>query len=151
MKYPLPLLLLIALSWSLVGCNDQPASPNLTLTSVDGSEVDINAESSLTALFFFSVSNPAATGEFNQLADKIDSAAETYAIAMNVDRPPNIHAMQLRSIVPIVIDEKNRISDAFGKIDLTPHIVLLKEGKILMRQQGLLDYAELNAAIKAHR
>jgi len=49
--------------------------------------------------------------------------------------------------VPIVIDEGKRISGAFGDVDFTPTLILVKEGKILLRQQGRLDYDAINATI----
>lgn len=125
----------------------KPEAPSLALSSVEGTSIELNDKTPLTALFFFSISNPVAIGAFERLWDRIDSRADTVGIAMNVDRPPNILDMQQRTLVPIVIDEEKRVSAAFGGIELTPTLILVKEGKILLRQQGRLDYDAINATI----
>lgn len=134
----------------LTGCTDKPAAPALTLTSVDGTIIELDESSSLTVVFFFSMSNPVALGAFDRLPDLLDASFDSVAIAMHVDRPPNVIAMQQRTLVPIVIDDSNRIAEAFGGIDLTPTLILVDNGKILLLQRGSLDYAAVNAQGPAH-
>ena len=53
--------------------------------------------------------------------------------------------MQQRMImVPIVIDE-GEIADAFGGIDLTPVLILIENGRLLLHQRGRLNYDAINA------
>jgi hypothetical protein len=142
-KRALALLALILLT----ACGGKPDAPALTMTSVEGATIELNEKTPLTALFFFSISNPVAIGAFERLPDRIDSRAETVGIAMHVDRPPNVLDMQQRTLVPIAIDEGGRIAEAFGGIALTPTLILVREGKILLHQQGQLDYDAVNATI----
>ena len=79
----------------------------------------------------------------------MDEAADSVAIAMHVDRPPNITIMQQRTLVPIVIDDANRISAAFGNIDLTPTLILVNKGKIRLQQYGRIDFDTVNNTIQA--
>ncbi|MGB5641736.1 MAG: hypothetical protein WBO16_01455, partial [Gammaproteobacteria bacterium] len=72
---------------------------------------------------------------------------DSIAIAMHVNRPPNITIMQQRTLVPIVIDEADRISEAFGSIELTPALILVRKGRILVKQQGRLDFEVINRVI----
>lgn len=130
-------------SW-LISCSNQHDAPSLTLTSVEGTSIELNEKTPLTALFFFSVSNPVALGALDRLPDKLDETADLIAIAMHVDRPPNIIIMQQRTLVPIVIDEANRITEAFGGVQLTPTLILVNRGKILLHQRGRLDYDAVN-------
>jgi hypothetical protein len=140
--------LCVWLSFSLVSCSDLPDAPKLTLTSVDGTVIEINEESPLTALVFFSVSNPVALGTLDRLPDELDEAADSIAIAMHVDRPPNITIMQQRTLVPIVIDDANRISEVFGNINLTPTLILVNKGKIHFQQHGRIDFDSVNNTIQ---
>ena len=133
------------------GCGSKPDAPAITLTSYEGSTITLNEKTALTAVYFFSMSNPVALGVFDRLPDQLNDAAEAVAVAMHVDRPPNVGHMQQRRLIPIVIDEGNRISGAFGGVDLTPAIYLVKEGKIMLHQRGRLDYDALNATIVANR
>jgi len=142
------LFLCFWLGLSLSGCSDHPDVPKLTLTGVDGTIIEINEESPLTALFFFSVSNPVAIGTLDRLPDELDEAADSVAIAMHVDRPPNITIMQQRTLVPIVIDDANRISAAFGNIELTPTLILVNKGKIRLQQYGRIDFDTVNNTIQ---
>jgi hypothetical protein len=131
----------------LPGCGEKPDAPVMTLGSVEGTTIELNNQTSLTAVFFFSMSNPVALGAFDRLPDKIHGAAETLGIALHVDRPPNVLDMQQRTLVPIVIDSDGSIAQAFGGIELTPALYLVREGKILFQQQGQLDYDAINATI----
>jgi hypothetical protein len=141
------ILFVLFICITLTGCSDRADSPKLTLTSVDGTIIDLDNQSPLTALFFFSASNPVALGALYRLSDELDDAADSIAIAMHVNRPPNITIVQQRTLVPIVIDEAGRISEAFGSIELTPALILVSKGKILLQQQGRLDYEVINRVI----
>ena len=131
----------------LSGCSNHPDAPALDLTGVDGTGIELNDSTSLTALFFFSMSNPVALGAFESLPDQLDDAVDAIGIAMHVDRPPNVLGVQQNTLVPIVIDESNSIAEAFGGVDLTPTLILIDRGSILLRQQGRLDYAAVNACV----
>ncbi|MGD8235124.1 MAG: hypothetical protein PVG47_06150 [Chromatiales bacterium] len=145
---PVLLIALFALFLTLLpGCSGKPDAPLLTLRSIEGTSVELGPETPLTALFFFSMSNPVALGAFERLPDKIHGSADTVGIAMHVDRPPNVLDMQQRTLVPIVIDSDGSLAKAFGGIGLTPSLILVKEGKILLHQEGRLDYDAINATI----
>ena len=145
MKTALHRLILILAGALLAACSNYPDSPRLTLTSVDGSIIEINENTPLTALFFFQMSNPVAIGAFERIQNELDESIEIVGIAMQVDRPPNIASMQQRMImIPIVIDE-GEIADAFGGIDLTPVLILIENGRLLLHQRGRLNYDAINA------
>ena len=135
----------VALICLLAGCDGRPDVPRLTLTSIDGTVVELTDSTPLTALFFFSMSNPVALGAFEGLSDQLDDAVDAVGIAMHVDRPPNVLNVQRNTLVPIVIDESSRIAEAFGGVDLTPTLVLVDRGSVLLRQRGRLDYGAVNA------
>ena len=86
-------------------------------------------------------------GAFGLVCDPVAAVADTVGIAMHVDRPPNVLDMQQRTLVPIVIDSDGSLAKAFGGIGLTPSLILVKEGKILLHQEGRLDYDAINATI----
>ena len=100
-----------------------------------------------TAAALLGVAAAVALGAFDRLPDKIHKNAETVGIAMHADRPPNVLDMQQRTLVPIVIDTDGSIAQAFGGIGLTPALFLVREGKILLHQEGRLDYDAINATI----
>ena len=147
MKHILLPSLFLLFTTLLAGCSEKPDAPLLTLRSVEGTSIRIGPETPLTALFFFSMSNPVAIGAFERLPDEIHRGADTVGIALHVDRPPNVLDMQQRTLVPIVIDSDGSIAKAFGGIGLTPSLTLIKEGKILLHQEGRLDYDAINATI----
>ena len=146
MKKHLTLLIVMMTILMTSACGKAPA-PTLTLTSVENVTIELNEQTPVTALFFFSMSNPVALGAFDRLPDKIHKNAETVGIAMHADRPPNVLDMQQRTLVPIVIDTDGSIAQAFGGIGLTPALFLVREGKILLHQEGRLDYDAINATI----
>jgi hypothetical protein len=135
----------ILVSALIISCSNYPDSPQLTLSSIDGSKIEINENTPLTALFFFQMSNPVAIGAFERIQNELDDSIEIVGIAMQVDRPPNVVSMQQRMImVPIVIDE-GEIAQVFGGIDLTPVLILIENGRLLLHQRGRLDYDAVNA------
>ena len=137
--------LILLFSVLVTSCSNYPDSPRLALTSVDGATIDLNKNTPLTALFFFQMSNPVAIGAFEQIQEKLDDSIEIIGIAMQVDRPPNVVSMQQRMVmVPIVIDE-GEIAQAFGGIDLSPVLILVQNGRLLLHQRGRLDYDAVNA------
>ena len=129
---------------ALSSCTSAPDGPDLTLSGVDGSRIEINQDTGLTAVFFFSVTNPVALGALQRLADELDTGVDAVAIALDVDRPPNISILQQQILIPIVIDEANRVGKAFGGIQMTPTLILVDSGKILLRQQGRIDLTVVN-------
>jgi protein-disulfide isomerase len=132
-------------------CSNYVDTPVMTLTGVDGTVIELNANTPITAVFFFSMSNPVALGAFNSLPENLGDAVDNVAIAMHVDRPPNVYTMQQRTLIPIVIDENGRIAKAFGGINLTPSLMLIDKGRILLHQRGQLDYQATNAIIGGQR
>jgi hypothetical protein len=139
--------LVLLLSILMTSCSNYPEAPVLTLTSVEGTIIELNANTPMTAVFFFSMGNPVALGAFNRLPENLDDAVDSVAIAMYVDRPPNVYNIQQRTLVPVVIDEAGHIASAFGGIDLTPTLILIDKGRILLHQRGQLDYEAVNAII----
>ena len=137
--------LIVLFSVLVTSCSNYPGAPRLTLTSVDGTTIELNKNTPLTALFFFQMSNPVAIGAFEQIQDELDDSIEIIGIAMQVDRPPNVVSMQQRMImVPIVIDN-GEIAQAFGGIELSPVLILVQNGRLLLHQRGRLDYDAVNA------
>ena len=143
----------LALSFGVLmaSCSNYANAPVMTLTGVEGTVIELNANTPMTAIFFFSMSNPVAIGAFNRLSENLDDAVDTVAIAMHVDRPPNVYNMQQRTLIPVVIDDAGRIAEAFGGIDLTPTLILIDKGKILLHQRGQLDYRAINTIISGQQ
>ena len=83
MKKHLTLLIVMMTILMTSACGKAPA-PTLTLTSVENVTIELNEQTPVTALFFFSMSNPVALGAFDRLPDKIHKNAETVGIAMHV-------------------------------------------------------------------
>ena len=148
MKPALPGLLVLLLGSWLSSCSQYTDAPALALTGVDGASIELNKQTAMTVVFFFSVSNPVALGAFEKLPAQLDDAADSVAIAMHVDRPPNVVQMQQHTLVPIVIDDAHEIAAAFGGIGLTPSLILIDKGKILLQQRGQLDYDAVNAIVR---
>ena len=151
MKTIVSILAAVLAGVALTGCDSRPQVPRLSLTSVDGTSIELDNSTPLTAVYFFSVSNPVALGALYRLPDELDEAADSVAIAMHVDRPPNVEHMQQSTLVPIVIDEAERIAAAFGGIDLTPTLILIDRGSILLQQRARLDYEEINTIIEQYK
>ena len=138
------IIFLLACCVLSVSCTNYPEAPVLTLNSVDGTTIELNENAPLTALFFFQMSNPVAIGAFERIQEQLDGSIDVVGIAMQVDRPPNVLSMQQRNImVPIVIDD-GTIAKRFGGIDLTPTLILVEKGSILLNQRGSLDYDAVN-------
>lgn len=88
----------------LPGCGEKPDAPVITLGSVEGATIELNSQTPLTAVFFFSMSNPVALGAFDRFPDSIHRAAETVGIALH----------RIRRVVPYGIE---LLGEGCGRID----------------------------------
>ena len=133
-------------------CSKTTPHPVLQMTTYEGEYIELNQNTSLTLLYFFSMSNPVSIGELYRLDQNIlDEEIDIIAIATQVDRPPNVAIIQRKLLIPIVIDNDNRISPAFGGMQLTPAIKLIKTGKLLHSQDGPIDYEVINQQIADYK
>lgn len=84
---------------------------------------------------------------YNELAPK---GLEIIGIAMSYDRPDHIMEMKKRKKIPypIVYDDINKASAAFGGIRLTPTTFLINpKGQIVRQKLGEMDMKLLHAQI----
>lgn len=132
----------------LLSCSNTTPYPSLQMSTYEDESIEIDQYTPLTLLYFFSMSNPVAIGELYKLHKNIiDEEIDIIAIATQVDRPPNVAIIQRKLLIPIVIDNEDRISPALGGMQLTPAIKLIKKGQILHSDDGSIDYEVLNALI----
>ncbi|OOZ42687.1 hypothetical protein [Solemya elarraichensis gill symbiont] len=132
----------------LLSCSNTTPYPALQLSTYEGESIELDQNTPLTLLYFFSMSNPVSIGELYKLHKNIlDEEIDIIAIAIQVDRPPNVAIIQRKLLIPIVIDNDNRISPEFGGMQLTPAIKLIKTGNVLYSDDGSIDYEVLNELI----
>jgi hypothetical protein len=132
----------------LASCSNTTPYPSLQMSTYEGERIELDQNTPLSLLYFFSMSNPVSIGELYKLHQNIlDEDVDIIAVATQVDRPPNVAIIQRKLLIPIVIDNDNRISPIFGGMQLTPAIKLLKMGEVLHSQDGSIDYKTLNTRI----
>ncbi|OOZ75151.1 hypothetical protein BOW50_12280 [Solemya velum gill symbiont] len=132
----------------LLSCSNTTPYPALQMSTYEGETIELDNETPLTLLFFFSMSNPVSIGALYNLHQHVlDDEIDIIAIATQVDRPPNVAIIQRKLLIPIVIDNDDRISPTFGGMQLTPAIKLIKMGEILHSQDEPIDYEALNELI----
>ena len=103
---------------------------------------------------FWATSCPGCIKEMPHLVELYEELAprglEIIGVAMSYDRPDHVLEMKKRKAIPypIVYDEINEISQAFGGVRLTPTSFLINpQGQIVNHKIGEMDMKLLHARI----
>lgn len=128
------------------------------MTTITGEAIKLyQVKNNFTIINFWATDCPGCIKEMPNLAATYNQfrgqGLEIIAISMNYD-PPNqvLNFTQKNKIpFPVVLDVDGQIARSFQNIRLTPTSILIdKNGKIIDKVIGELDFNKLNALLKKH-
>lgn len=132
--------------------------PEIAVNSITGEAIKLYQDkNNFTIINFWATDCPGCIKEmpgltniYNQLKGQ---GLQIIAVSMSYD-PPNqvLNFTQKNKIpFPVVLDVDGQIARSFGDIRLTPTSILIdKNGKIIDKVIGELDFNKLNALLKKH-
>lgn len=141
--------------WSLTS---NKKVPEIGVTSITGEAFKLyQVKNNFTIINFWATDCPGCIKEIPSLVDTYNQfrgqGLEIIAVSMSYD-PPNqvLNFTQKNKIpFPIVLDVDGQIARSFENIRLTPTSILIdKNGKIIDKVIGELDFNKLNALLKKH-
>jgi len=132
--------------------------PEIRVTTITGEAIKLyQVKNNFTIINFWATDCPGCIKEMPNLAATYNQfrgqGLEIIAISMNYD-PPNqvLNFTQKNKIpFPVVLDVDRQIARAFQNISHTQTSILIdKNGKIIDKVIGELDFNKLNALLKKH-
>ena len=161
MKLPLKSLLVAAAIIALVGgyvaiLSAKPTAPAVQFTSLQGDKVSMESlRGKVVLVNFWATDCPGCIAEMPELIktqEKYKAAGlQTVAVAMSYDPPNYVLAYAQKHALPFIVslDPAGALSRAFKDVQLTPTtFVIDKQGRILQRTVGVLDFPRLHALIE---
>lgn len=132
--------------------------PEIAVTSITGEAIKLYQDkNNFTIINFWATDCPACIKEMPGLTDIYNQfkgqGLQIIAVSMSYD-PPNqvLNFTQKNKIpFPVVLDVDGQIARSFEDIRLTPTSILIdKNGKIIDKVIGELDFNKLNVLLKKH-
>lgn len=133
-------------------------APALSFSTIAGEKIALNdLRGKVVLVNFWATTCAGCVREMPGMIDTYkaykDKGFEIIAVAMPYD-PPNYvlkFAQDRQLPFPVVLDIKGEAVRAFGEVNLTPTSFLIgKDGRIIEKKTGELDFAELNAQLDKH-
>ena len=132
--------------------------PEIAVTSITGEAIKLYQDkNNFTIINFWATDCPGCikempglTNVYNQLKGQ---GLQIIAVSMSYDPPNQVLNFTHKNKIPfpVVLDVDGQIARSFGDIRLTPTSILIdKNGKIIDKVIGELDFNKLNALLKKH-
>lgn len=152
----LVLLTLVVLFFLSLATNKKV--PEIAVTSITGEAIKLYQDkNNFTIINFWATDCPGCIKEmpgltniYNQLKGQ---GLQIIAVSMIYDPPNQVLNFTHKNKIPfpVVLDVDGQIARSFGDIRLTPTSILIdKNGKIIDKVIGELDFNKLNALLKKH-
>lgn len=132
--------------------------PEIRVTSITGEAFQLyQVKNNFTIINFWATDCPGCIKEMPGLAATYNQfrgqGLEIIAVSMSYDPPNHVLNFTQKNKIPfpVVLDIDGQIAQSFEKIRLTPTSILIdKNGKIIDKVIGELDFNKLNALLKKH-
>ena len=132
--------------------------PEIRVTSVTGEAFQLyQVKNNFTIINFWATDCPGCIKEMPGLAATYNQfrgqGLEIIAVSMSYDPPNHVLNFTQKNKIPfpVVLDIDGQIAQSFENIRLTPTSILIdKNGKIIDKVIGELDFNKLNALLKKH-
>jgi len=160
-KFPAKTLLAAAAIIALAGgfvvsLSAKPMAPAVQFTSLNGEKLTMaDLRGKVVLVNFWATDCPGCVAEMPDLIktqQKYQAAGlTTVAVAMPHDRPDYVVSYTQKNALPffVTLDPTGQLGKAFNNVQLTPTtFVIDKQGRILQRTVGVLDFAKLDALIE---
>ena len=143
--------LLGTLTWLWLGPAGLKNTPDITLLTIDGEELQLaSLHGKPLLLTFWATSCPGCIKEMPHLIELYDELSpqglEIIGIAMSYDKPSHVLSMRkARNIpYPVALDINGAAARAFGNVRRTPTSFLVApDGRIVFRKTGEMDMPKL--------
>jgi peroxiredoxin len=155
-KWVLPLLagVLLAGLWLALAMPER--APQVTFVTLDGRQITSDGlRGRMTLVNFWATSCPGCVAEMPALVETYRKyhgrGFDVVAVAMSYDPPSHVVNYTRKNALPfpVVLDVDGRLAAAFGDVQLTPTaIVIDRQGHIVQRVVGELDFARLHAMLE---
>lgn len=154
--YLLPLLVVVAIAWSLLQTSSLSTAPESSFVLLDGSQkTTADYKGKVTLVNFWATSCVTCVAEMPKLMATYDKyhlrGFETLAVAMSYDPPSYVVNFAETRKLPfkVAIDNTGAVAKAWGDVRLTPTTYIVnKRGEIVKRYVGEPDFAELHRLIE---
>ena len=148
--------LLLALGGSLAACGQENALLDGPIAMLDGPATHLSAlRGKPVLLTFWATSCPGCVEEIpllNELHAKYGSRGlQVIGVAMSYDQEPQIRALRERKAIayPLAFDRDGKLSEAMGKVRLTPTSFLLDpQGQVVYQKIGAFDIGKVSSLIE---
>ncbi len=132
--------------------------PEIRVTSITGEAFQLyEVKNNFTIINFWATDCPGCIKEMPGLAATYNQfrgqGLEIIAVSMSYDPPNHVLNFTQKNKIPfpVVLDIDGQIAQSFENIRLTPTSILIdKNGKIIDKVIGELDFNKLNALLKKH-
>lgn len=132
--------------------------PEIRVTSITGEAFQLyQVKNNFTIINFWATDCPGCIKEMPGLAATYNQfrgqGLEIIAVSMSYDPPNHVLNFTQKNKIPfpVVLDIDGQIAQSFENIRLTPTSILIdKNGKIIDKVMGELDFNKLNALLKKH-
>jgi peroxiredoxin len=132
--------------------------PEIRVTSITGEAFQLyQVKNNFTIINFWATDCPGCIKEMPDLAATYNQfrgqGLEIIAVSMSYDPPNHVLNFTQKNKIPfpVVLDIDGQIAQSFENIRLTPTSILIdKNGKIIDKVIGELDFNKLNALLKKH-
>ena len=149
-RFLAPLLLV-----ALVGGCSQPATPDVSFTTLDGQSSRLSAlRGKVVLVNFWATTCTTCVAEMPQLVDTYNKFAprgfETVAVAMSYDPADYVRNYATKNALPfkVALDTDGSAAKGFEDVRLTPTTFLIdKQGRVVQKYLGAPDFPKLHALL----
>ncbi len=157
-RFLIPIILIALLGFWLLAINNKEQAPDVTFTTLQGEEIKLSAlEGKVVLVNFWATDCPGCIKEMPDLIktynDYKDKGFELVAVAMSYDPPSHVlnYTQKNGLPFPVMHDSFGEIASSFNNVRVTPTAFILdKQGKVISRIIGELDFNALHALLDQH-
>lgn len=154
-RYLIPLILIALTGFWLLSVNSKDQAPEVTFTTLEGRNILLSElQGKVVLVNFWATDCPGCIKEMPDLIktyhDYKDKGFELIAVAMSYDPPNHVLNYTKKNALPFPVmhDGYGEIAASFNDVRVTPTAFILdKEGKVIRRIIGELDFAALHALL----
>lgn len=151
-RFLIPAVLIALLAFWLLSINSKDQAPEMTMTTIAGQQIKLSElQGKVVLVNFWATDCPGCIKEMPDLIktynDYRNKGFELVAVAMSYDPPNHVLNYTEKNALPfpVVHDSYGEIATSFNDVRVTPTAFILdKEGKVIRRIIGELDFAALH-------
>ncbi|MDX9951963.1 MAG: TlpA disulfide reductase family protein [Methylophilaceae bacterium] len=151
-RFLIPAVLIALLAFWLLSINSKDQAPEMTMTTIAGQQIKLSElQGKVVLVNFWATDCPGCIKEMPDLIktynDYRNKGFELVAVAMSYDPPNHVLNYTEKNALPfpVVHDSYGEIAASFNDVRVTPTAFILdKEGKVIRRIIGELDFAALH-------